>query len=99
MPMDNSTMQGVDFLAGYWAFAQWALIVIGVVVLLLAVAMRQPGRAFAVLILGIYATAAWYYMTIYEDLGVDLEWAIAGVIAVGLVVVGTFYYFVFIKTK
>jgi hypothetical protein len=97
MDPDNLTVQ-VDHLAAYWELAKWALLVIGVVVLVLALPMRRPGKAFGVLVLGLYATAAWYFMTTYEQFGYEVELAMALVILVGLLVLAIFYYLVFIRT-
>ena len=97
MDPDNTTVQ-IDHLAEYWELAKWALLVLGVVVLFLAVPMRRPGKAFGVLLLGLYATAAWYFMTAYEHFGYDVELATALVILVGLLVLAIFYYLVFIRT-
>ena len=100
--MDNATVQttvqGASFLAGYWEFAQWALIATGVIFLILAIPMRRPGKAFGVVLLGLYATSAWYFMTVYDAYGYDFEMAVAAVIVIGLVVLAAFYYFVFIRT-
>lgn len=96
--MDNTTVEGVSFLAGYWEFAQWALIATGVVFLVVAIPLRRPGKAFAIALLGVYASAAWYFMTVHDDFGWDIEMAIAAVVIAGLVVLATFYYFVFIRT-
>ena len=96
--MDNTTAVGVSFLEGYWGFSMWALIVIAVAFLVIAIPMRRPGKAFAVLLLGIYATMAWYFMTIYEQMGYQIETAVGVVILAGLVIGATFYYLAFIRT-
>ncbi len=96
--MDNTTVEGASFLAGYWEFAKWALLVIGVVFLVLAIPMRRPGKAIGLALLGVYASAAWYFMMVHDRFGYDLEMAIAAVIVVGLAVLAAFYYFVFIRT-
>ncbi len=98
--MDNATADAVGYLAGYWGVMKWALLVIGVIFLIIAVPLRRPGKAFAVLLLGVYATGAWYFMTIYDSrLEMTIETAIAVVVVAGLVVLGIFYYFVFIRTE
>ena len=97
--MDNATAQAIgSFFEGYWDFSMWALIVIAVAVLAIAIPMRRPGKAFAVLLLGVYATMAWYFMTAYEEMGFEIETAVGAVIVVGLVIGATFYYLVFIRT-
>jgi CHASE2 domain-containing sensor protein len=96
--MGNATAEGISFFEGYWNFSMWALIVIAVVFVLMTWPMRRPGKAFAVLLLGVYATMAWYFLTIYEQVGFDIEYAVGLVILAGLVIGATFYYFVFIRT-
>jgi len=78
--MDNITGGSPTFLKGFWEFGKVALITIGVLFLLIALVMRRPGKAFAVLVLGGYATLAWYFMTVYKDLGYDVGIAMGGVV-------------------
>ena len=85
-------------MADYWDLARWALLVIGLAFLILAIPMRRPGKAFGVLLLGVYATAAWFFMTRSDEFGLGAETAIALVVVVGLVVLGIFYYVVLIRS-
>jgi hypothetical protein len=98
MNPDNATVP-IDHLAEYWELAKWALLVIGVVVIVIAAPMRRPGKAFGVLLLGLYATVVWYFMTSYQHFGYDVEVAVGLVVLVGLFVLGVFYYLVFIRTS
>ncbi len=99
--MDNMTGgPGSQFWHGYWEFSKWGVGVLGALFIIIALFLRRPGKAFAVLLLGGYASLAWYFMTVYDSLfHLDIGLAIGGVVFGALVVLTIFYYFVFIRTE
>ena len=97
--MDNGTAEAVKFLAGYWEFSQWAAIVVGAMFLLMLWPLRRPGKAFAILLLGLYVTMALYFMKVYSELGFGFATAFGVVIFAGLAVLTLLYFFVFVRAK
>jgi len=88
-----------SFFVNYWAYARWYLIALGVFYLLMALVGRRPGKAFAMLILGIYVTMAAYFLSVREELGFALETSLGMVIIGGLALGALFYYFLFIRSE
>jgi hypothetical protein len=98
--MDNGTAsECTKLLAGYWEFSQWAAIVVGAIFLLMLWPLRRPGKAFAILLLGLYVTGALYFMKVYGELGFGFATAFGVVIFAGLVVMTVLYFFVFVRAK
>ena len=90
-------MEGVkEFFVGYWDFSRSYLIALVVVYLIAAVPFRQPGKAIALVVVGIYVTMTAYFLPIYEELGLNQEWALGIVIVCGLGIGSLFYYTFFI---
>ena len=93
-------MDGIkSFLAGYWDYARWYLVALGVLYLLMALVWRRPGKAFGLLLMGTYVTMVGYFLSVREELGFALETWLAIVILAGLVLGALLYYFVFIRTE
>jgi len=90
-----------SFFVNYWAFSQWYLIGIGVVYLVILLPFRQPGKAGAFLVVGLYITLTAYFLTTsaYKDMGLDKEWALGVVIVLGLALCGLMYYAYFIRSE
>lgn len=88
-----------SFLAGYWAYAQWYLLAIAAVSLVTMLVLRRRGRAFAILLLGVYVTMTAYFLSVREDMGYSLWTSLGIVVVLGLAVMVVLYYFVFIRTE
>ena len=96
--MDKFMPAARAFLAGYWAFAEWLLICLGVIVVLLVFPLRRPGKAFAVLLVGVYVTIAWYFLRESPRLNIRIPVALGCVICTGLVVLTVLYCLLFIRS-
>ena len=88
-----------DFFTGYWHYADWYLIGIVVVYVVMVVAFRRPGKAFGILLAGLYVTMTAYFLSARERLGFSPETALGMVVVFGLALVAVVYYFVFIRTE
>ena len=87
------------FLAGYWAHAQWYLLGVGVLSVVTMVLLRRPGKAFAILLLGVYITMTLYFLSVHEGMGFSLETALGTVVVGGLALMALLYYFLFIRSE
>jgi hypothetical protein len=96
---NETTSEFMTHATEYWEFAKWAFLILFAVVLMLIWPLRRPGKAFGVLLLGLYGTFAWFFMSNYEHFALDVSVAIGITVVVGVVVLSTFYYFVFIRTS
>ena len=88
-----------SFLTGYWAYAQWYLLAMAAVSLVTMLILRRRGRAFAILLLGVYVTMTAYFLSVREDMGYTLWSSLGIVVVLGLAVMVVLYYFVFIRTE
>ena len=86
------------FLTGLWQQAQWHLLGIGALSLVLLVVFRRPGKAFVVLLLGVYVIGTTHFLSFRESMGFTLETALGVVVLLGLAVMALLYYFIFIRT-
>ena len=98
MPPTEEVVREFQFWQSYWDFAEWYLIAVGVIFLVMLILLRRPGQAFGVLVLGGYATLSWHFMHVYDHLGYSQEWALGIVIGGGLALGSAFYYFIFVRT-
>ncbi|HUW56519.1 MAG TPA: hypothetical protein VMZ92_07780 [Planctomycetota bacterium] len=87
-----------DFFTGYWHFADWYLIGIVVVYLVALLILRRPGKAFTVLLTGLYVTMTAYFLSVRERLSFSQETALGMVVVLGLALAAVVYYFMFIRT-
>ncbi len=88
-----------SFLAGYWAYAQWYLLAMAAVSLVTMLILRRRGRAFAILLLGVYVTMTAYFLSVREDMGYTLWSSLGIVVVLGLALMVVLYYFVFIRSE
>ncbi|HUV38515.1 MAG TPA: hypothetical protein VMY39_02830, partial [Planctomycetota bacterium] len=86
-----------SFFTGYWEMCRYYLVAIGVLYLIILIPFRQPGKALAALVVGLYATLSVYFLSVYRQLGFEQEWALGVVIVIGLALCGLFYYAFFIR--
>ena len=95
--MDMETIR--YYLEGYWQFSKLYLGVLALVFVVIVTFARYRIRAFAVLIMGFYLTAGFYFLSICETDDLALEWSTGlGIfLAVGAGVGVIFYYFAFVK--
>ncbi len=95
--MDLETIR--YYLEGYWAFSKVYLGILALIFIVTVMFARHRLRAFAALLLGLYLTAGFYFLSICETDDLSLEWSTGlGIFLVGGVAVGiVFYYFVFVK--
>ena len=91
-------MEGIkSFFVEYWAFARFYLIGVAVVYFVAAVPLRQPGKAVALAVAGVYVTMTAYFLSVYRELGLEQEWALGIVLVCGLAIGSLFYYTFFIR--
>ena len=88
-----------SFLEGYWAQAQWYLLGVGLLSVVTMLFLRRPGKAFAILLLGVYITLTLYFLSVHEGMGFSLETALGTVVVAGLALVALLYYFLFIRSE
>ena len=88
-----------DFFVGYWDYCQWYCIGIAAAWLIVLGPFRQPGKAWGLLLLGLYVTLTAYFLSVrYRQMGFELEMALGLVIVFGLALAGFFYYAYFIRS-
>jgi len=86
-----------QFFIGFWEYCRWYLVGIGVAYLILLIPFRQPGKAMGLLLLGLYVTLTAYFLSIYREMGFELEAALGVVILFGLALAALLYYAFFIR--
>ena len=61
--------------------------------------LRRRGRAFAILLLGVYVTMTAYFLSVRESMNYTLETSLGAVVIFGLALMAVLYYFVFIRSE